>query len=45
MFAAFALSLHADLPEFVPCRRSAKQALDDVAADWQRAIGRAGGLK
>jgi hypothetical protein len=28
-----------------PGHKSAKQALDDVAADWQRAIGRALGLK
>jgi hypothetical protein len=28
-----------------PGQKSAKQALDDVDAGWQRAIGRVGGLK
>jgi hypothetical protein len=28
-----------------PDQKSAKLALDGVAADWQRAVSRAGGLK
>jgi multiple sugar transport system substrate-binding protein len=45
IFPAFELSVRAGLSQCLPGQKSAKQALDDVAADWQRAIGRAGGLK
>lgn len=45
IFPALELSMRAGLSQTLLGQKTPKQALDDMAADWQRAIKRAGGVK
>jgi ABC-type glycerol-3-phosphate transport system substrate-binding protein len=45
IFPTLGLSLRAGLSQCLLGQKTPKQALDDVAADWQRAMRRAGGVR
>jgi ABC-type glycerol-3-phosphate transport system substrate-binding protein len=45
IFPTLGLSLRAGLSQALLGQKTAKQALDDVASDWQRAMRRAGGVR